>query len=93
MAGVVIGMRTLTAVRLVTSMNLAGLVITVVSTVAVEMLKDKEWQSWFKSQPFRIEKFTNDDSPWDGAVKPTPFKNRAQMMSKLNQAINDAKVA
>lgn len=88
--GIAVGMRSLAAVRLITSLNLAGLVITVVSTVAIEMLKDKEWQSWFKSQPFRIEKFAND-SWFDISLKPTPFKSRVQMMSRLDDAIKETK--
>jgi hypothetical protein len=49
-------MVTLARVTLVFRLNIVGLTLTVVSTIAIELLKDKEWQTWFQSQPFRASR-------------------------------------
>ena len=90
-AGVAISMRNLHAIRWATAWNLVGLVLTVASTVAIEMLRDKEWQAWFKSQPFRIGEYASDGSLVDGALKPTPHKSQKQMISRLDDALKEAK--
>lgn len=90
-AGVAISMRNLHAMRWATACNLVGLVLTVASTAAIEMLKDKEWQAWFKSQPFRIGEYASDGSLVDGAFKPTPHKSQKQMISRLDDALKEAK--
>lgn len=94
-AGVAVAMTTLDAwaVTLVFRLNLVGMVVTVVSTVAIEMLKDKEWQNWFQSQPFRTAKFSNDGTWFNQLMQPTPHKSETYMMSKLDAAIGENKGA
>ncbi|PZQ71723.1 MAG: hypothetical protein DI563_17150 [Variovorax paradoxus] len=90
-AGVGTAMTTLKCVRLVAGLNIAGLVVIGVSTFAIEMLKDKEWQAWFKAQPFHIDKYVSDGTLVDKALQPTPFKSQSQMMSRLDEALTEAK--
>jgi hypothetical protein len=66
-----------------------GTAIATVATVAIFLLADKKWQSWFKSQPFRIDKFATDE---DGLGDPTkPFKSEAEMMLALGDAVVEAR--
>ena len=90
-AGVAIAMTTLRYATLVVRLNLVGIVITVVSTVAIEMLKPKLWQDWFRAQPFRREEDNTDGSWSQWFTKPSPHKSKTQMLSKLDEAVDDAK--
>ncbi|MDH6168255.1 hypothetical protein M2282_003406 [Variovorax boronicumulans] len=90
-AGVGVSMVTLTRVTLVFRLNIIGLTLTAVSTVAIELLKDKEWQTWFQSQPFRASKFSNDGTWFNKLMQPTPHRSEAYMMSKLDAAIGEVK--
>jgi hypothetical protein len=89
--GVGVAMATLEAVTLIFRLNFVGLTLTVASTVIIEMLKDKEWQNWFQSQPFRTAEFSNDGTWFNKLMLPTPHRNEAYMMSKLDAAIGEAK--
>lgn len=88
--GVVISMRTIYLATLVGRLNLVGIVLTVVSTIAIEMLKPKLWEDWLRAQPFRMEKDNTDGGLWAGLAKPTPHKSEAQMLSKLDDAVKGA---
>ncbi len=89
--GVSIAMLTIRYATLVARLNLAGLIFTVFTTVAIEMLKPKLWQDWFRSQPFRADKDNTDGSWAQWFEKPSPHKSEAQMLSKLDEAVDDAK--
>jgi hypothetical protein len=91
LAGVRISMLTVRMATLVARLNLVGIIITVAATIAIEMLKPKLWEDWFRAQPFRSDK-GNTDSSWSQQLaKPSPHKNEAQMLSKLDEAVGDAK--
>ena len=90
-ASVGVSMVTLARVTLVFRLNLVGIVITAVSTVAIEILKDKEWQTWFQAQPFRTAGFSNDGTWYNKLMQPTPHRSEAYMLSKLDAAIGEAK--
>ena len=70
------------SLALVLRLNVVGLTLTAVSTIAIELLKDKEWQTWFQSQPFRVSRFSNDGTWFNKLMQPTPHRSEAYMMSK-----------
>ncbi|WP_052321626.1 T6SS effector BTH_I2691 family protein [Ralstonia sp. A12] len=89
--GVGIGMVTIEMATLVARLNMVGIVVTVVATIAIETLKPKLWQDWFRAQPFRTDNDNTDGSWSQWFAKPSPHKSKAQMLSKLDEATDDAK--
>jgi hypothetical protein len=90
-AGVGISMITIEWATVIARLNLVGIVLTVASTIAIEVLKPKLWQDWFRAQPFRTDRDNTDGSWSQWFAKPSPHKSKAQMLSKLDEAIDDAK--
>ena len=72
-------------------LSLLRIILTGDSTVAIEILKPKLWQDWFRSRPFRTADDNTDGSWGQRLEKPLPHKSEAQMRSKLDEAMDDAK--
>ena len=89
--GVGISMVTIEWATAIARLNFVGMVLTVASTIAIEALKPKLWQDWFRAQPFRTDDDNTDGSWSQWLSKPSPHKSKAQMLSKLDEATDDAK--
>jgi hypothetical protein len=84
-------LREVVSFQSVCRLNIVGLTLTAVSIIAIELIKDKEWQAWFQSQPFRTAKSSNDGTWFNKLMQPTPHKSEAYMLSKLDAAIGEVK--
>lgn len=86
-----LGMSSIRYATLVANLNLVRIIIIGGTTVAIEILKPKLWQDWFRAQPFRTADDNTDGSWGQRLAKPAPHKSEAQMLSKLDEAMDDAK--